>query len=301
MRIRNVLERQLLQQQIEEQNRLLEQRVCERTQQLEHALADVQAAQRQMLRQERLSAFAEMAGGVVHDFSNALMSVIGYSEMLLGADGRCLANRDTAVEYLRIINTAGRDAANVVSRLRDFYRPRTTAESQIMDLKEVLHQAVLMTQPKWKDSTRAAGTEIVVQTELQNLPLMRGNPSELREMMTNLIFNAVDAMPDGGTLTVRSCARGGDVVLEIVDTGIGMTAEVRGRCLDPFFSTKGDDGTGLGLAMVFGIVQRQQGHIEIESTPNLGTTLRISLPATADDIGARCERAESQQLVAHVV
>ncbi len=301
MRIRNVLERQLLQQEIEEQNRLLEQRVCERTQQLEHALADVQAAQRQMLRQERLSAFAEMAGGVVHDFSNALMSVIGYSEMLLGADGRCLADRDTAVEYLRIINTAGRDAADVVSRLRDFYRPRTTAESQVMDLREVLHQAVLMTQPKWKDPTRLAGTEIVVQTELQNLPTMRGNPSELREMMTNLIFNAVDAMPDGGTLSVRSSARGGNVVIEVIDTGTGMTAEVRARCLDPFFSTKGDDGTGLGLAMVFGIVQRQQGQIEIESIPDRGTTFRITFPAMTEHARVGCERAEFPALLAHAV
>ena len=301
MRIRNVLEREFLQQQIEEQNHLLEQRVFERTQQLEHALADVQAAQRQMLRQERLSAFAEMAGGVVHDFSNALMSVIGYSEMLLGADGRCLANRDTALEYLRIINTAGRDAADVVSRLRDFYRPRTTAESQVMELKEVLHQAVLMTQPKWKDPSRPGGTEIVVQTELQNLPAMRGNPSEVREMMTNLIFNAVDAMPDGGKLTVRSCASGGNVVIEVVDSGTGMTAEVRARCLDPFFSTKGDDGTGLGLAMVFGIVQRQQGRIDIESGPGLGTTFRITLPAPTDEPGPRYESVELPQSLAPVL
>ena len=302
MRIRNVLERQLLQRQIEDQNRLLEQRVCERTQQLEHALADVQAAQRQMLRQERLSAFAEMAGGVVHDFSNALMSVIGYSEMLLGADGRCLANRETALEYLRIINTAGRDAADVVSRLRDFYRPRATAESQVMDLKEVLHQAVLMTQPKWKDPSRLEGTEIIVETELQLLPVMRGNPAELREMMTNLIFNAVDAMPNGGSLMVRSYPSAGNVVIEVIDTGIGMTAEVRARCLDPFFSTKGDTGTGLGLAMVFGIVQRQQGQIELESVPNGGTTFRVTLPATTDDLELRCETTvEFPQFLAHAV
>jgi hypothetical protein len=108
-------------------------------------------------------------------------------------------------------------------------------------------------------------------------------------MMTNLIFNAVDAMPDGGTLTVRSCASGGNVVIDVVDTGTGMTAEVRARCLDPFFSTKGEDGTGLGLAMVFGIVQRQQGHIDIESAPGVGTTFRITLPANAHEAAVRCE------------
>jgi signal transduction histidine kinase len=296
LRIRNVLERQMLQQEIEEQNRLLEQRVSERTKQLEHALDDITAAQRQMLNQARLSAFAEMAGGVVHDFSNALMAVIGYSEMLLSGDGRVLDDRDTTREYLRIINTAGRDAAEVVSRLRDFYRPRATAESQSVDLKEVLHLAVLMTQPKWKDPNRASGTEIMVEVELQHLPVMRGNPAELREMMTNLIFNAVDAMPNGGTLTLRTSEAAGMVVLEVADTGAGMSPEVRARCLDPFFSTKGDKGTGLGLAMVFGIVQRQEGHIEIESAPGVGTTFRISLPAAGEDVSPASDAADFPEL-----
>lgn len=290
----------MLQQEIEEQNRLLEQRVSERTEQLEHALDDLKAAQRQMLNQARLSAFAEMAGGVVHDFSNALMAVIGYSEMLLGGDGRALAERETTLEYLRIINTAGRDAAEVVSRLRDFYRPRAAAESQIVDLKEVLHLAVLMTQPKWKDPNRSRGTEIIVEVELQHLPTMHGNPAELREMMTNLIFNAVDAMPDGGTLTLRTSEAIGSVVLEVADTGTGMSPEVRARCLDPFFSTKGDKGTGLGLAMVFGIVQRQQGQIEIESAPGVGTTFRVTLPAADGTTEPAVEAVESDELLAHV-
>ncbi len=300
MRIRNIIERQMLQGEIEEQNRLLERRVSERTGQLEHALADVKAAQRQMLRQERLSAFAEMAGGVVHDFSNALMAVIGYSEMLLEEEGCCLANRVTALEYLRIINTAGRDAAEVVSRLRDFYRPRATAESQVLDLKEVLHLAVLMTQPKWRNAARASGTEIIVQTELQHLPIMRGNPAELREMMTNLIFNAVDAMPGGGTLTLRTFESSGGVLLEVEDTGAGMTPEVCARCLDPFFSTKGDHGTGLGLAMVVGIVQRQQGQIEIESAPGVGTTFRITLPAAVDEVAVAVEGSALEESLSEV-
>ena len=292
-RIRNVLERRFLQLEIEQQNRSLEQRVAERTEQLQRALDDLQSAQRQMLKQERLSAFAEMAGGVVHDFSNALMSVIGYSDMLIAANGRNLDDRATAIEYLQIINIAARDAAEVVSRLRDFYRPRSTAESQIVDLKEVLHQAVMMTQPKWNDPARPSGTEIVIEAELQNLPIIRGNPAELREMMTNLIFNAVDAMPNGGKLTLRGAEMEKSVLLEVADTGTGMTAEVRARCLDPFFSTKGDNGTGLGLAMVFGIVQRQQGQIEIESEPGKGTTFRILLPNDPDTAIA-CEADKLQ-------
>ncbi|MFN2475370.1 MAG: sensor histidine kinase [Chthoniobacterales bacterium] len=300
MRIRNILERQMLQAEIEEQNRVLEQRVSERTQQLEHALDDLKAAQRQMLNQARLNAFAEMAGGVVHDFSNALMAVIGYSEMLLTSEGRALSDRATTLDYLRIINTAGRDAAEVVSRLRDFYRPRATAESQVVDLQEVVRLAVLMTQPKWKDPNRARGTDITIDVELDYLPSMQGNPAELREMMTNLIFNAVDAMPNGGTLTFRTSEKLGSVVLEVTDTGAGMSPEVRSRCLDPFFSTKGDKGTGLGLAMVFGIVQRQQGEIEIESAPGAGTTFRIALP-TADGLAEPLLEIEaSPELLAQV-
>src|ERR1700731_1643169 len=111
MRIRNILEAHFLRREIQHQNAALEKRVRERTARLQHALDDLQAAQRQVLHQERWSAFSQMAGGVVHDFSNALMAIIGYSEMLLAADGRHLFDKATALEYLGIINTAGRDAA----------------------------------------------------------------------------------------------------------------------------------------------------------------------------------------------
>jgi signal transduction histidine kinase len=129
---------------------------------------------------------------------------------------------------------------------------------------------------------------------------MHGNPAELREMMTNLIFNAVDAMPSGGTLTLRTLESPGGVVVEIADTGAGMTPEVRARCLDPFFSTKGDKGTGLGLAMVFGIVQRQQGQIDIESTPGVGTTFRITLPVNVDEVALAAEGSALEESLAEV-
>jgi signal transduction histidine kinase len=294
MRIRNVIESRFLQIEIENQNRLLEERVLDRTQQLEHALGDLQTAQRQMLKQERLNAFAEMAGGVVHDFSNALMAVIGYSDLLIAADGRNMDQRETALEYLQIINTAGRDAAEVVSRLRDFYRPRTHADSaQAVDLNEVVHQAVLQTQPKWKGCALKNGAEITVEAEWNDLPIVSGNPSELREMLTNLIFNAVDAMPEGGTVKIRTRQFDDHVLIEVSDDGAGMTPEVRARCLDPFFSTKGDKGTGLGLAMVFGIVQRHEGSMEIDSEPGCGATFRIKLPA--HEVSSAEKNSEAQK------
>jgi signal transduction histidine kinase len=277
MRIRNLLQARFLRLEIQEQNQLLEQRVSERTAQLETALTDLQKAQRQAVQQERLSAFGEMAGGVVHDFSNALMSVIGYSDILL-KDAAARTDETKALEYLRIINTAGRDGAHVVSRLRDFYRPRGAADLfEPLDLTEIALQSIALAKPR--AAQREAGKAVSFQTDLVDNVTAAGIGAELREVLTNLIFNALDAISGAGVVTVRTRQQDGDVILEIVDTGSGMTPEVRERCLEPFFTTKGDVGTGLGLAMVFGIIKRHQGTLEIESELGHGSTIRIRLPA----------------------
>lgn len=279
MRIRNLLQSHFLRLEIQEQNRLLEERVRERTCQLEKALTDLQAAQRQAVQQERLSAFGEMAGGVVHDFSNALMSVIGYSEMLI-TNATARADEATALEYLRIINTAGRDGAHVVSRLRDFYRPRDAADLfEPLDLSEIVLQSVALARPRC--AKRESDKAVSFQTELDDEATAAGIGAELREVLTNLIFNALDAMPDAGVITLKTRQEGNAAIIEVIDTGTGMNSEVRGRCLEPFFTTKGDHGTGLGLAMVFGIIKRHQGTLEIDSEPSKGTTIRIRLPACA--------------------
>ena len=193
MRIRNLLQARFLRLEIEGQNHLLEERVRERTGQLENALADLQAAQRQVVQQERLSAFGEMAGGVVHDFSNALMSVIGYSEMLL-SNATARADEATTLEYLRIINTAGRDGAHVVSRLRDFYRPRGAADLfEPLDLSEIVLQSVALVRPHC--AKRGSDKAVSFQTELDGETIATGIGAELREVLTNLILNALDAMP----------------------------------------------------------------------------------------------------------
>lgn len=275
MRIRNLLQARFLRLEIEGQNRLLEERVRLRTDQLEQALENLHAAQQQMLQQGRLSAFGEMACGVVHDFSNALMSIIGYSEMLLSSPA---TRRDDAVaiDYLRIINTAGRDGAHVVSRLRDFYRPRDAADVfEALDLNEITTQSIALAKPRCIDR------RISFETEFGESPKANGIRAELREALTNLIFNAVDAIRDEGMVTLRTRQRDDEAIIEVVDNGVGMTSETRNHCLEPFFTTKGDAGTGLGLAMVFGIVQRLQGHVEIESEPGLGTTVRIHMPSLA--------------------
>lgn len=279
MRIRSSLQARFLRHEIQEQNHFLEERVRERTSQLEGAVDSLQAAQRQLVQQERLSAFGEMAGGVVHDFSNALMSVIGYSEMLL-TNPAARADEATALEYLRIINTAGRDGAHVVSRLRDFYRPRGAADLfESLDLNEIALQSIALARPRC--SKRESGQSVRFETDLEGSSTIAGIGAEIREVLTNLILNAVDAIPGDGVITLRTRQQEDDVIVEVIDTGAGMSADVRQRCLEPFFTTKGDQGTGLGLAMVFGIIKRHQGTLEIESEPGQGTTVRIRLPAFA--------------------
>lgn len=261
---------------------------------LKEALDELAAMQKQIIQQERLRALGQMASGVAHDFNNALSPVLGFSSILL-EDPEQLADRDKVLKYLQIINTAGKDAANVVSRLREFYRPRDKQDAFLpFDLNRLVEQSVNLTQPKWKDQALLNGAAIQVACELEPVPRVFGNESEMREVLTNLIFNAVDAMPKGGTLTLRTAVKNGQAVLEVSDTGLGMTEEVRQRCLEPFFTTKGDRGTGLGLAMVYGIIHRHKGAIAIRSEPNKGTTFTIGLPLEGEQKPEVWHAVESQ-------
>ena len=270
LRIRNLLETRFLHLGLHRQNQSLDALVKERTRELEES-------QRQAIQQERLHAFSEMAGGVVHDFNNVLMLVYCYTELLRGMS---LEKEPVeAQEYLGIIFTATQDAMQIVERLRHFYRPRHVDDLFLpTDLQQLTMQVVQLSKPRWKEQARANGREIDVKLDVPKVALALCNPSEVREVMLNLIFNAVDAMVGGGVLTLRVGAGEGAVFFEVGDTGIGMTEEVRQRCLEPFFSTKGEKGTGLGLAMVAGIIRRHEGKLEISSEAGKGTVFRVSLP-----------------------
>lgn len=279
MRIRNLLQAHILRMEIQEQNRLLEDRVRARTSELETAVSGLQLAQQRLIQQERLSAFGEMASGVVHDFSNALMSVIGYSDILLKSE-KTRADEKTALEYLRIINTAGRDGAHLVSRLRDFYRPRGAGDLlEPVALNEIVTESIALSRPR--GAKRGSHNAVSFETDFAPDVTAVANAADLRQALTNLIFNALDAIPGQGAITLRTRNEGASAIIEVRDTGVGMSADVRERCLEPFFTTKGEHGTGLGLAMVFGIIQRLQGTLEIESVQGKGTTFRIRLSTFA--------------------
>ena len=225
---------------------------------------------------QRLDSLGTLVSGIAHDFNNILMPILGLSDMLLTMPGSMEDTQDA----LRNINSAARDAREIVRRLREFYRPSESSVVQPIEAQRLIEDALLLTQPRWKTQAEAEGRPIEVRTAARGNPVLLANESQMREALTNLIFNAVDAMPQGGVLSIEASQTDGFIFLEVGDTGTGMTEEVQRRCLEPFFTTKGASGSGLGLSMCHGIVQRHMGSLHIQSGPG-GTVVRMRFPATA--------------------
>ena len=227
-----------------------------------------------------MQAMGQMASGVAHDFNNALGPILFYSDLLLDIPG-ALDDKEEVTNHLKIMRTSAVDATNVVKRLREFYRgPEGSATVETVNVNEMIEDSISLTQPSWKDQAQAEGIAINIETDLQEVPPVGTIGTDLREVLTNLILNAVHAMPDGGTITLGARPEGDRVAIEVSDTGTGMTEEVRQRCMDPFFTTKGERGSGLGLAMVYGIVQRSRGQIDLDSELGKGTRFTIRIPAS---------------------
>lgn len=252
---------------------------------LQRAYEDLRQTQRAVMQQERLRALGQMASGIVHDINNALSPILGYVELLLETEPDL---NERVRRQLEVIKTAAADIAHIVTRIREFYRSRGADEPLFpVDLNRVVEQAIDLTRPRWRDIPQERGVVIEVRPELEpGLPTVLGLEGEIREALVNLILNAVDAMPQGGVLTIRTFRQDDRVVLEVRDTGVGMDEETRRRCLEPFFTTKGKAGTGLGLAVVYGIMQRHEGDIQIESELGRGTVVRLVFPLPAEGAGS---------------
>jgi signal transduction histidine kinase/ActR/RegA family two-component response regulator/uncharacterized membrane protein affecting hemolysin expression len=254
---------------------------------LEHAYDELRQTQQTVMQQERLKALGQMASGIAHDVNNALSPVIGFTELMLGGEHGLTAS---GKNYLKHIRTAGEDIAHIVARLREFYRRRDDTESlHELNLNTLAEQVIDMTRPRWRDIPQSRGCTVEMQADFApDVPELVGIESEVREAFTNLVLNAVDALPNGGRITFRTrvtrcvASHGGTdpthVVVEVSDTGIGMNEQTCKRCLEPFFSTKGKRGTGLGLAMVYGVMERHEGKIEIDSELGKGSTFRLIFP-----------------------
>ncbi|MBC8075032.1 MAG: GAF domain-containing protein, partial [Chloroflexales bacterium] len=262
---------------------------------LRAAYARLQRAQDELVRTEQLRVLGELASGVAHDFNNMLAGILGHAQLLLDVT-------DSEVRVgLSIIERAALDGAATVRRLQEFAHIRESVREPV-DLSQIVEESLAVTRPRWRDALQEQGVAIEVVHEAQPLPLVIGDGAALRDMITNLILNALDAMPQGGTLRLSSMPASGmgdaaddasfvallapahsgpAVRLEVGDSGVGMELALLRRIFDPFFTTKGKRGTGLGLAIAQGIVQRHGGGIVVRSRPGSGSTFVVHLPAVA--------------------
>jgi len=258
-------------------------------QELQSAYEELRRTQQSVVQQERLRALGQMASGVAHDINNALSPIVSFSEMILRQEpGLASGTR----KHLEHIQTAAADIGHIVTRMSEFYRIRENQDKlRMLPPGALIQQVVELTSPRWRDMLRERGSVINVETRLEEpLPDLYGNESELREALTNVVLNAVDALPEGGRIVLSARAlhqntgserpiRPTHLELEISDNGTGMDEGTRQRCLEPFFSTKQHrGGSGLGLAMVYGAMKRHQGQVEIQSEIGKGTTIRLIFP-----------------------
>jgi PAS domain S-box-containing protein len=223
---------------------------------------------------ERLRALGELSSGVAHDFNNMLGAILGRIQLLRKRDFN-----EEVDEEMAVIEKAAKDGRETVRRIQEFSRTRADRPFTPVDMPELIRDAVEMTRTRWKTDAELRNITIKLSLDCEEVPTVMGNPTELREVVTNLILNACDAMPAGGELLIR-CHAGTDTVFtEVEDTGIGMAEETRRRLFDPFFTTKGLAGTGMGMSVAYGIIKRHKGNIEVNSSFGRGTCFVLEFPA----------------------
>jgi len=243
------------------------------------AYDELNAAQEYMIRSEKLRALGEMAGGVAHDFNNVLTIILGRAQLAIeSVDDPVLKKSLTAIEQ------AALDGAATVRSLQEFTRVRKDRIADPVNVSHMVMSALQMAEPRLKESREKDGIAIEVSTELNVKESVLGDIAELREALINIIFNAVDAMPEGGKLSIKAWREDRQVVLSIADTGVGMSDETKDNIFDPYFTTKGPSGMGLGLSMAYGIITRHGGDISVESSLGEGTTFYIKLPLGGEDM-----------------
>jgi len=251
----------------------LYQELKSQTRTLEETVQDLKTTQNQLVQSEKLRALGDIAGGVAHDFNNILAVILGRTELLLKE-----AREESSKRWLRVIERVANDGAKIIRRLQEFSRTGEHQAAIGVDVNRIMQQAGGITRHKWKNEAEASGIRIEVVTQLNKVPLLRVDPSELSEVLINMIMNAVDAMPQGGKIILKSGEKDGFVYISVEDTGIGIAEEDKRRVFDPFFTSKGVKGIGLGLSVAYGIITRYGGEISVESDLNKGSIFVVKLP-----------------------
>lgn len=241
--------------------------------QLNRYIAEQDRIREQFTQVEKMSALGQLASGVAHDFNNCLTAILARAELLSEH-----TDDPKLLKGLDIIIKSAHDGARTVRRIQDFARQRRAHDFEKIAVDQVLADVSEITRPRWKDLAEATNVYIGLNLDNHSNALVKGDLSELRDVLVNMVFNAVDAMPRGGQLTLSARDSGQHVIVSVADTGVGMLPEVRSRIFDPFFTTKGVEGMGLGLAVSYGTILRHEGTIEVDSEVGQGTTFRIILP-----------------------
>lgn len=227
---------------------------------------------------QRLESLGRMAMGVAHDFNNLLSSILGHAELLKAAMQEHAPVEDLAL-HVRTIEQAALGGATLVRKIQQYLRQEKQTAYEFLDLPSLIHDAVNLTRPYWYNEPRREGITINVRFELDEVAAIRGSEADLRDVLVNLILNAVQAMPEGGLLTFRATDEDGGVVLRVTDTGTGMTEQVRQRIFDPLYTTKGERGNGMGLAIARGTLRQHDGSIHVASSLGVGTTFTLVFPS----------------------
>jgi two-component system, cell cycle sensor histidine kinase and response regulator CckA len=231
----------------------------------------------QLHQSEKLTALGQLAGGIAHDFNNLLQAILGYAQLMK----QNRANADLIDRSLTVVESAAMDGSETVRRIQQFARLRPDEQFMRVDINTIVQDAVAITRPRWEEKIARDRRPLDLRLDLQASEPMQGRPAALSEVLTNLILNAMDAMPEGGTLSITTRhVAGRQVRVTVADTGIGMPETVRQRIFEPFYSTKGEDGSGLGLSMTYSIVRRHSGEIQVDSEPGVGTTFTLTFPVT---------------------
>jgi signal transduction histidine kinase/ActR/RegA family two-component response regulator len=231
-----------------------------------------EAQREQEIHAQKMAALGELSFGVAHNVNNTLTGILGRAQLILRN-----SNDPGKVEAgLELIIKSAEDGAHIIRRIQDFARQRPSREFEVVSVAELLRDACEMTRPRWESRSEFAPIRFALQADCD--AHIKGDPVELREVLVNMVYNAIDAMPSGGEVRVSTQENRDRVVIHITDTGTGMGPEVKQRLFDPFFTTKGKAGTGMGLAVSFGIIRRHEGSIVVDSEPGRGTTFKISLP-----------------------
>jgi signal transduction histidine kinase/ActR/RegA family two-component response regulator len=240
------------------------------------AYDELRATQAQLVQSAKLNALGEMAGGVAHDFNNILAAILGRTQLLLQS-----VDDPGIRRQLGVVEQAALDGAQTVRRVQEFTRVRQDERFETLDLNRVLYGVVELTRPAWEAGAKRRGVVVNPHLDLKATQSIAGAASELREVFTNMVLNAVDAMPAGGELWITSADEGDEVRVQVRDSGVGMDHDTRARVFDPFFTTKEVKGTGLGLSVAYGIVKRHRGHIDVLSHPGAGTEFTLTFPKGA--------------------